>query len=123
MKRIASRPDSWSIGELAKATGVSTGRLRQTLATIQRVAIRFEAISDTMMFSEGNFEVQMLVHEKTPPGSKVCSSLRRRSYEFKETERGAVIQITTTNKQGPASNSPVSKIPDQRTPDGRSAGG
>jgi hypothetical protein len=53
-----------------------------------------------MMFSEGDFEVPMLVHEKTPPGSKVMQELKSEiSYEFKETERGAVIQITTANKQ------------------------
>lgn len=54
----------------------------------------------TMMFGEGNFEVPMLVHEKTPPGSKVMQELKGEiSYEFKETERGAMIQISTANIQ------------------------
>ena len=54
----------------------------------------------TMMFGEGNFEVPMLVHEKTPPGSKVMQELKGQiSYEFKETERGAMIQISTANIQ------------------------
>jgi hypothetical protein len=54
----------------------------------------------TMMFSEGNFEVPMLVHEKTPPGSKVMQELKGEiSYKFKETDRGALIEISTANKQ------------------------
>ena len=53
-----------------------------------------------MMFSEGNFEVPMLVHEKTPPGSKVMGQHKADiSYEFKETERGGVIEISTTNEE------------------------
>ena len=50
------------------------------------------------MFSEGNFEVPMLVHEKSPPGSAVMQKLKGEiSYEFKESERGALIQISTKN--------------------------
>ena len=68
--------------------------------TESRDQIRGHLRHITMMFSEGNFEVPMLVHEKTPPGSKVMQQLKGEiSYEFKETERGAVIQITTANKQ------------------------
>jgi len=53
-----------------------------------------------MMFSEGNFEVPMLIHEKTPPGSEVMQKLKGEiSYEYKETERGALIQISTANTQ------------------------
>jgi hypothetical protein len=53
-----------------------------------------------MMFSEGNFQVPMLVHEKTPPGSEVMQKLKTEiSYKYKETERGAVIQISTANAE------------------------
>ena len=53
-----------------------------------------------MMFSEGNFEVPMLVHEKTPPGSEVMQQLKGEiTYEYKETDRGAMIQISTANTQ------------------------
>ena len=52
----------------------------------------------TMMFSEGNFEVPMLVHEKTPPGSEAMKQLKGAiGYQFKETERGASIKISTTD--------------------------
>ena len=53
-----------------------------------------------MMFGEGNFEVPMLIHEKTPTGSEVMKQLKSEiGYEFIETERGASIKISTTNAQ------------------------
>ena len=53
-----------------------------------------------MMFGEGNFEVPMLIHEKTPSGSETMKQLKSEiSYEFIETERGASIKISTTNAQ------------------------
>ena len=53
-----------------------------------------------LMFGEGNFEVPMLIHEKTPPGSEVMKQLKSEiGYEFIETERGASIKISTTNAQ------------------------
>ncbi|HYX28531.1 MAG TPA: hypothetical protein VE863_08185 [Pyrinomonadaceae bacterium] len=53
-----------------------------------------------MMFSEGNFEIPMLVHEKTPPGSEVMKRLKTEIiYQYKETDRGAVIQISTGNSE------------------------
>ena len=54
----------------------------------------------TMMFSEGNFEVPMLIHEKTPPGSETMKELKGAiDYQFNETERGASIKISTSNVQ------------------------
>ena len=53
-----------------------------------------------MMFGEGNFEVPMLIHEKTPLGSETMKQLKSEiGYEFIETERGASIKISTTNAQ------------------------
>jgi hypothetical protein len=54
----------------------------------------------SMMFSNGNFETPMLVHEKTPPGSEVMQQLKEEiSYKYKETDRGALIEISTGNAQ------------------------
>jgi len=51
-----------------------------------------------MMFGEGNFQVPMLVHSETPPGAEVMSKLKTEiNYKYKETERGALIRISTTN--------------------------
>jgi hypothetical protein len=67
--------------------------------TESRDQIRRHLRHITMMFSEGNFEVPMLIHEKTPPGSEVMGQLKAEiSYEFKEREKGGAIQISSTNK-------------------------
>ena len=51
-----------------------------------------------LMFGEGNFQVPMLVHSETPPGAEVMQKLKAEiSYKYKETERGALIRISTTN--------------------------
>ena len=51
-----------------------------------------------MMFGEGNFQAPMLVHSETPPGAEVMQRLKAEiSYKYKETERGALIRISTTN--------------------------
>jgi hypothetical protein len=68
--------------------------------TESRDQIRGHLRHIAMMFSEGNFKVPMLVHEKTPPGSDVMQKLKGEiTYEYKETERGALIQISTANQQ------------------------
>ena len=68
--------------------------------TESRDQIRSHLRHITIMFSEGNFEVPMLVHEKTPPGSAVMQKLKGEiTYEYKETDRGALIQISTANTQ------------------------
>lgn len=54
----------------------------------------------TVMFGEGKFDVPMLIHEKTPPGSEVMQRLKSEiTYKFKETERGAAISISTSNAE------------------------
>lgn len=68
--------------------------------TASRDQIRGHMRHIRMMFSEGNFEVPMLIHEKTPPGSEVMQKLKAEiSYQFKETERGAVIQMSSSNAE------------------------
>jgi len=40
----------------------------------------------------------MLVHSETPPGAEVMQKLKAEiSYKYQETERGALIRISTTN--------------------------
>lgn len=68
--------------------------------TESRDQIRSHLRHITMLFSEGNFEVPMLVHEKTPLGSEVMQKLKGEiTYEYKETDRGAMFQISTANTQ------------------------
>ena len=50
------------------------------------------------MFSEGNFETPMLVHAKRPPGTVIMQKLKAEiSYKYEETERGAMVRISTSN--------------------------
>jgi hypothetical protein len=85
---------------LAKDGGAIQVEANDAKDTESRDQIRGHLRHITMMFSEGNFEVPMLVHEKTPPGSEVMQKLKGDiEYEYKETERGAVIQISTANRE------------------------
>ena len=68
--------------------------------TNSRDQIRGHLRHITMMFGDGNFETPMLIHEKTPPGSEVMTKLKSEiSYKYKETDRGALIQISTRNAE------------------------
>ena len=68
--------------------------------TESRDQIRRHLRHIAMMFSEGNFDVPMLIHEKTPPGSETMKQLKGAiDYQFNETERGASIKISTNDAQ------------------------
>ena len=52
------------------------------------------------MFSSGNFNAPMLIHDTNPPG--IATMTRRKDqirYEFSETERGARIQLVTAGPE------------------------
>lgn len=52
------------------------------------------------LFSAGDFDVPMFIHDTTPPGVRTMA-LRKDQirYVFGETERGARVRITTTDPQ------------------------
>jgi hypothetical protein len=63
-----------------------------------RDQIRMHLHHIAMMFSDGNFEIPMFVHAETPPGAEVMRKLKAEmTYKYEETDRGALIRITTTN--------------------------
>lgn len=67
---------------------------------LSRDQIRMHLHHISMMFADGNFAVPMLVHDETPPGADVMKQLKSEiNYEYKETERGALVQISTANAQ------------------------
>ena len=85
---------------LAKDGGAIQVEANDAKDSDSRDQIRSHLRHITMMFSEGNFEVPMLIHEKTPPGSEVMTKLKEEiSYEYKETDRGALIKISTRNAE------------------------
>ena len=52
------------------------------------------------MFSEGNFNAPMLIHDTTPPGVHTMTKLRGDlRYEYEETAGGARIRIKTQSAQ------------------------
>jgi hypothetical protein len=85
---------------VAKDGGAIQVEANDTKDTASRDQIRRHLRHIATMFSEGNFEVPMLIHEKKPPGSEVMQKLKGEiSYEYKETDRGALIKISTGNTQ------------------------
>jgi hypothetical protein len=51
------------------------------------------------MFAQGNFQAPMLIHDQTPPGVPVMKKLRAEiSYQYRQTERGAAVDIKTANR-------------------------
>ena len=63
-----------------------------------RDLIRMHLHHIAMMFSEGNFEVPMLVHAETPPGADVMKKLKSEiTYRYEETNLGAMVRISTSN--------------------------
>ena len=63
-----------------------------------RDLIRMHLRHIATMFGDGNFEIPMLTHAEAPPGSEVMQKLKGEiKYQYKETERGALIRISTSN--------------------------
>jgi len=50
------------------------------------------------MFSEGNFEIPMFIHDKTPPGVPMMTELRNEiHYDFEPMDSGGRVRIRTSN--------------------------
>ncbi len=63
-----------------------------------RDMIRMHLTHIAKMFSEGDFEAPMLIHEKVPPGVPVMKELKAAiRYEFQPTERGGSVVLSTKN--------------------------
>jgi len=61
--------------------------------------IRMHLSNVAKMFSEGNFNIPMFVHDPTPPGVPTMERLHNEiHYEYQATERGGEILIETSNK-------------------------
>lgn len=50
------------------------------------------------MFSAGDFNIPMLVHDKTPPGSEKMAALKSQiKYTYEKLDRGGQVRIVTTD--------------------------
>jgi hypothetical protein len=67
---------------------------------ISRDQIRMHLGHIVTMFSRGDFNVPMFIHDKTPPGASSMSKLRDQiHYQLEDTPQGARIEIATKNKE------------------------
>ena len=83
---------------LAKDGGAIEVQANDAADTSSRDQIRMHLSHISMMFSEGNFKIPMLVHAENPPGTETMSRLRAEiQYDYKETERGGLVRISTNN--------------------------
>jgi hypothetical protein len=65
-----------------------------------RDQIRMHLSHIVTMFSQGDFNVPMFIHDKTPPGAAAMSKLRDQiHYQLEDTPQGARIEIVTKNKE------------------------
>jgi TusA-related sulfurtransferase len=53
-----------------------------------------------MMFTEGNFDIPMFVHDQVPPGVPEMQKLKSAiSYKYEETQRGGRVLISSDDPQ------------------------
>jgi hypothetical protein len=65
-----------------------------------RDQIRMHLSHIVKMFSAGDFNVPMFIHDTTPPGSETMSRLKDQiRYQLKETPQGAEIEISSKNEE------------------------
>lgn len=86
---------------LLKDGGAIEIRPNNVLDTETRDQIRTHLSHITQMFSEGDFNAPMLIHDQTPPGVSVMQRLKAEiKYEFEKMESGgARVRITTSNAE------------------------
>jgi hypothetical protein len=54
----------------------------------------------SVLFSDGNFSIPMLVHNELPDGAKTMAAMKGEiTYQFEEKERGGQVRITGKNRE------------------------
>jgi len=68
--------------------------------TTTRDQIQMHLAHIAQMFSDGNFQIPMLIHEKVPPGVPTMQRLKAAiAYKFEKLGSGGQVRITTQNKE------------------------
>ena len=68
--------------------------------TASRDQIRSHLRHISQMFTTGDFNAPMLIHDQTPPGAPVLQRLKSELvYDFENRDKGAAIQIRTKNPE------------------------
>ena len=85
---------------LAKDGGAIEVTANDPNDTESRDQIRQHLTHIAMMFSAGNFNAPMLIHDQTPPGVPVMKRLKSQiKYEFENMESGGRVKISTVNRE------------------------
>ena len=85
---------------LAKDGGAIEVTANNPSDTKSRDQIRQHLTHIAMMFSAGNFNAPMLIHDQTPPGVQVMKRLKSQiKYEFENMESGGRVRISTSNRE------------------------
>ena len=85
---------------LAKDGGAIEVTANDPNDTESRDQIRQHLTHIAMMFSAGNFNAPMLIHDQTPPGVPVMKRLKNQiKYEFENVESGGRVKISTMNRE------------------------
>jgi hypothetical protein len=85
---------------LAKDGGAIEVTANDPNDTESRDQIRQHLTHIAMMFSAGNFNAPMLIHDQTPPGVPVMKRLKNQiKYEFEKVESGGRVKISTMNRE------------------------
>ena len=85
---------------LVKNGGVIQVSANDPKDDMSRDHIRMHLSHVATMFSEGNFNIPMFVHDTTPPGVPTMERLHRvLHYHYEQTDTGAKIVIATTNPE------------------------
>jgi len=68
--------------------------------TESRDQIRGHLKHITQMFSAGDFDIPMFIHDQVPPGAQTMKRLASQiKYEFQDTSAGGRVRITTANPE------------------------
>lgn len=85
---------------LTKTGGSIEAEARDAADSESREQIRMHFAHLAKMFSEGNFEAPMLIHERVPPGVPEMKKRRQRiRYDAEETPHGGRVVITTKDSK------------------------
>jgi hypothetical protein len=93
--------------------------------TASRDQIRGHLRHIATMFADGNFQAPMLIHAKTPPGVPAMQKAKSEiSYRFRQTDRGAAVDVVTSNREAIAAIHEFLRfqISDHRTGDATTVG-
>ena len=85
---------------LAKDGGTIEVTANDPIDTGSRDQIRQHLTHIAMIFSAGNFNAPMLIHDQTPPGVPVMKQLKDQiKYEFENVDSGGRVRISTSSRE------------------------